>query len=78
MLQPSSLAPKYARVHPIPSFVFCFLLLATLPLNATGWHTSGTQIVNPSGAPFVMSGVNWYGAETTSYSPGGLYAQDSP
>ena len=76
MLQPSSLAPKYPRLYPIPSFVFCLLLLATSPLNATGWHTSGTQIINPSGAPFVMSGVNWYGAETTSYSPGGLYAQD--
>jgi endoglucanase len=50
--------------------------LCSLPLYATGWHTSGTQIVNPSGAPFVVSGVNWYGAETTAYAPGGLWAQD--
>jgi len=55
----------------------CFLLaLCSLPLYATGWHTSGTQIVNPSGAPFVVSGVNWYGAETSAFAPGGLWAED--
>jgi len=55
---------------------FCLLALCSLPLYATGWHTSGTQIVNPSGAPFVVSGVNWYGAETSASAPGGLWAQD--
>ena len=55
----------------------CFLFaMSSLPLNATGWHTSGTQIVNPSGAPFVVSGVNWYGAETTASVPSGLWAED--
>jgi hypothetical protein len=52
------------------------LLLATSPLTATGWHTSGTQIDNPSGAAYVVSGVNWYGAETTAYTPSGLWAED--
>lgn len=41
-------------------------VFAAAPLSATGWSTSGTQIYNPSGGPFVISGVNWYGAETTS------------
>jgi endoglucanase len=52
------------------------LLLATSPLTATGWHTGGTQIDNPSGAAYVVSGVNWYGAETTAYTPSGLWAED--
>ena len=29
-----------------------------------GWRTSGTQILNPSNQPFLISGVNWYGFET--------------
>ena len=42
-------------------FALCLLLLvSSSPLHATGWHTSGVQIDNPSGAPFTISGVNWY------------------
>lgn len=48
----------------------------TTPLSATGWHTSVTQIVNPSDGTYVVSGMNWHGAETTAYTPGGLWAQD--
>ncbi len=29
-----------------------------------GWSTSGTNIVNPSGGNFTISGINWYGFET--------------
>jgi hypothetical protein len=29
-----------------------------------GWRTSGTQILNPSNQPFLISGVNWYGFKT--------------
>src|SRR6185437_16743821 len=56
--------------------LFASLVLFVTPLSATGWHTSGTQIVNPSGGSYVVSGVNWYGAETTAYTPSGLWAQD--
>lgn len=76
MPQTSSIAiPRFLRVSScILAAVAC--LLITTPLSATGWHTSGTQIVNPSGGSYVVSGVNWYGAETTAYTPGGLWAQD--
>ncbi len=37
----------------------CLLIFATLPLSATGWHTSGVQIDSPSGAPFIITGINW-------------------
>src|SRR5207247_9967920 len=73
---PSACTPQISRLHPKPLVAFCLLSLATSPLNATGWHTSGTQIDNPSGAAYVVSGVNWYGAETTAYTPSGLWAQD--
>lgn len=41
-----------------------------------GWTTSGTQIVAPNGQPFVVTGINWYGFETTSYVAHGLYSHD--
>lgn len=47
-----------------------------LPLFATGWQTSGVQILNPSGSQFVITGVNWYGFETTSHVAHGLYTKD--
>ncbi|PYV50627.1 MAG: endoglucanase, partial [Acidobacteria bacterium] len=45
-------------------------------MYATGWHTSGVQIDNPSGARFVITGINWYGFETTSSVAHGLYHED--
>src|SRR5678809_57461 len=72
MPQTSSLAiPRFLRLS--PTLVF---LLAVTPLSATGWHTNATQIVNPSGGTYAFSGVNWYGAETTAFTPSGLWAQD--
>ncbi len=39
------------------------------------WHTSGNQIVDSNGASIRMSGVNWYGFETTDFIAHGLWAQ---
>jgi len=50
--------------------------LAATTLSATGWQTSGVQIDNPSGAPFIITGVNWYGFETTAYVAHGMYTKD--
>src|SRR5258708_27368026 len=41
-----------------------------------GWSTSSTQILNPRGGNFTMSGINWYGFETRGFVAHGLYAQD--
>ncbi len=43
---------------------------------AGNWTTSGVDILNPAGQQFIISGINWYGFETTSYVAHGLYAQD--
>jgi endoglucanase len=40
------------------------------------WHTSGNQILDSNGTPVRITGVNWYGFETTDHLVHGLYAQD--
>jgi aryl-phospho-beta-D-glucosidase BglC (GH1 family) len=61
--------------------VWSFLLIFLGPAGAAtaaspGWHTGGTQILNPVGAPFIITGINWYGFETTGFVAHGLYARD--
>lgn len=53
----------------------CVLLFAS-NASATAYHTYGNQILDPAGKVFTISGVNWYGAETTTEAPGGLWAED--
>ena len=44
---------------------------------ATGaWTTSGNQILTPAGGQFIITGINWYGFETTSEVAHGLYTKD--
>ncbi len=55
------------------------LAFATLPLlgQAAGpWHTAGNQILDSNNQPVRISGVNWYGFETTDEVVHGLWAQD--
>jgi aryl-phospho-beta-D-glucosidase BglC (GH1 family) len=44
--------------------------------DPVSWTTSGTQIIAPNGSPFTITGINWYGFETTSYVAHGLYSQN--
>jgi len=52
----------------------------TAALSAPGWHTdvsSGKpEIKTPSGAPFRIEAINWYGFETSDSVAHGLYALD--
>lgn len=41
-----------------------------------GWTTRGSAVIAPSGAQYRISGVNWYGFETTDHLPHGLWSQD--
>jgi endoglucanase len=61
--------------------VSCLLLAMVAPSGAamaalSSWQTSGPQILNPNGQPFTITGINWYGFETTGYVAHGLYARD--
>ncbi|WPF87976.1 cellulase family glycosylhydrolase [Cyanobacterium aponinum AL20118] len=41
-----------------------------------GWQTQGNQIIDPDGNPFRISGVNWFGLETSNFTPHGLWARN--
>ncbi len=36
------------------------------------WHTNGAQILDANNQPVRIAGINWFGFETSSYSPHGL------
>jgi aryl-phospho-beta-D-glucosidase BglC (GH1 family) len=43
---------------------------------ASGWlSTSGNQIVDASGKPVRIAGVNWFGMESDTYAPHGLWTR---
>ena len=47
------------------------------PIQSAGyWHTSGNKIVDSSNTTVRITGVNWYGFETTDHLVHGLWAQD--
>src|SRR5262245_24671773 len=47
-----------------------------VPVVPGGWRTSGTQILNPSNQPFLISGVNWYGFETRDKVAHGMWTKN--
>ena len=49
------------------------------PASAAGsgyWHTSGRQLLDSSGQPVRIAGINWFGFETTNKVVHGLWARD--
>jgi endoglucanase len=52
------------------------VVLAGGAARAAGWSTSGTRILDPAGAEFLVSGINWYGFETRDGVAHGLYSKD--
>lgn len=69
--------------HTIEQIIFSFLLLMIIPLLSpthaadTGyWHTNENKIVNENGQVVRITGVNWFGMETDSYGPHGLWARN--
>jgi endoglucanase len=39
------------------------------------WHTNGAQILNARNQPVRIAGINWFGMETASYAPHGLWSR---
>jgi endoglucanase len=45
--------------------------------SGTGfWHTNGRQILDANNQPVRMTGINWFGFETTNFVPHGLWARN--
>jgi len=43
---------------------------------ASGWlHTAGSQIVDSAGTPVRIAGVNWFGMESNTFAPHGLWTR---
>lgn len=40
------------------------------------WHTSGAQILDANNQPMRIAGVNWFGMETGTYAPHGLWSRN--
>ncbi len=51
------------------------LLLVPVLAVAQGWQTKGRLIVDAAGQPVRIAGVNWFGFETTTYAPHGLWTR---
>ena len=63
--------------HVLPLMVCAAVLSFSMPLYGQAyWHTSGNQILDATNKPVRISGVNWYGFETTDQVAHGLWAQD--
>jgi len=55
------------------------VLIYSVPVAAQGagyWHTSGNRILDANNQPVRISGINWYGFETTDEVVHGLWAKD--
>lgn len=46
-------------------------LVASMPLS-----TQGSAIIDATGNPLLLRGVNWFGIETSTHAPHGLWARD--
>ena len=70
----------------LPSRTTLWLTILTLALLATPiaataqgdgyWHTSANQVLDTNNLPVRITGINWYGFETTRAVAGGLTSQD--
>src|SRR4030088_2787967 len=71
-------APPRPPARPDPMLT-CRLDPATSPTldtrTGTTFHTCGSQIVNQNGEPVQITGVSWFGIETDTYAPHGLWTR---
>jgi endoglucanase len=54
----------------------CLLVLCACAPAFAGWTTSGNKIIAPSGAEFRITGINWYGFETSNGVAHGMWTKD--
>lgn len=47
-----------------------------LSQSGSGWRTEGAQIISPTGEPVRIKAINWFGLQTSSYLPHGLWRQN--
>src|SRR5215213_9060235 len=72
-----TLMRSHVRTKQALRLAFACLFVCVLATDTlAGWTTSGSKIIAPSGAEFRISGINWYGFETSGNVAKGLFAHD--
>jgi endoglucanase len=49
---------------------------AVLAAGTGYWHTSGNKILDANNQQVHITGINWFGLETSNYAPHGLWSRD--
>ncbi|MEU8342867.1 cellulase family glycosylhydrolase [Spirillospora sp. NPDC048832] len=74
----SSTAKRALLIAMAALLALVFVPAAPAPARAAGtgyWHTSGRQLLDSDGRQVRMTGINWFGAETSNFSPHGLWTR---
>ena len=50
-------------------------MASTRAIGQGYWHTKGAQLLDSHNQPVRITGVNWFGLETVSYAPHGLWVR---
>src|SRR5208282_5180025 len=69
------LSRSTSRLLALLTITFAIAFGGTAFAGDAYWHTSGSEIVDSGNTPIRISGVNWYGFETTDFVAHGLWAQ---
>src|SRR4051794_27900321 len=72
---------KRQQMRRVRSFALALSILFVLCTSARAagagyWHTSGKLILDADGNTVRIAGVNWFGLETPTYSPQGLWVRN--
>lgn len=74
----NKLYPKFIGFSLLP-FMFIGMLVASWPAQAQTpdyLHTDGHRILDMNGNQVTLTGLNWFGLETESFAPHGLWARN--
>ena len=68
-LSPNHVLRRFASHSVRPSAILA-VFASLLPVSATAqgtgyWHTSGNRVLDANGVQVRITGINWYGFETT-------------
>ena len=58
----------------LATFITC-TTAAAADVGAGYWHTNGHRIEDSTNQPIRIAGINWFGMETNTYAPHGLWAR---
>ncbi|MFI6151774.1 cellulase family glycosylhydrolase [Kitasatospora sp. NPDC051170] len=70
------LAAPAAAATPAASVPAAAAPVQAAPAGSGYWHTDGRRLLDEANRPVRIAGVNWFGFETETYAPHGLWARD--